>query len=77
MVEQDYRAFIPTITLPTLLIYGRANNPVMPGPVGRWIADAIPGSQLVELATAGHSPFWDDPPGFAAAINGFVTGASA
>nr|WP_310525171.1 alpha/beta hydrolase [Polymorphobacter sp.] len=72
MVEQDYRAIIPTITLPTLLVYGRTNNPVMPGPVGRWIAAAIRGSQLVELETAGHSPFWDDPSGFAAAVNDFA-----
>jgi len=72
MVEQDYRAFIPTIGVPTLLVYGRANNPVMPGPVGRWIAAALPGSRLVELAAAGHSPFWDDPAGFAGAVNEFA-----
>lgn len=74
MVEQDYRSLIPTLTLPTLLIYGRLNNPVMPGPVGRWIAEALPGSKLVELANAGHSPFWDDPAGFVAAINDFAAG---
>jgi len=72
MVEQDYRAFIPTIGVPTLLVYGRANNPVMPGPVGRWIAAVLPGSRLVELAAAGHSPFWDDPAGFAGAVNEFA-----
>jgi pimeloyl-ACP methyl ester carboxylesterase len=74
MVEQDYRAFLPSVTLPTLLIYGRANNPVMPGPIGQWMVGAIPHSQLVELKAAGHSPFWDDPEGFAGAINDFVTG---
>lgn len=71
MVRQDYRVMAATIGLPVLLIYGRAQNPVMPGPVGRWWQDAIKGSELIELAAAGHSPFWDDAPGFAVAVNAF------
>lgn len=69
MARQDFRALIPTIALPLLALYGRNNNPVMPGDVGRWIAEAAPG---VELTSAGHSPFWDDPAGFNAALNVFA-----
>lgn len=72
MVRMDFRALIPTLTLPILALYGRSNNPVMPGEVGRWIAAAAPHGELVELAGAGHSPFWDDAPGFNAAINAFA-----
>jgi pimeloyl-ACP methyl ester carboxylesterase len=50
----------------------RAANPVMPGEIGRWMQAAVPGSELVELAEAGHSPFWDDAPGFAAAVADFA-----
>jgi len=50
---------------------------VMPGPIGQWMAGAIPHSQLVELKAAGHSPFWDDPEGFAGAIDELCHGAQA
>jgi pimeloyl-ACP methyl ester carboxylesterase len=72
MVRQDYRADLAGIGLPTLLVYGRSNNPVMPGEIGRWMQGQIPGSELVELPDAGHSPFWDDPAGFAGAVARFA-----
>ena len=72
MVAQDYRAMLATIALPTLLVYGRATNPVMPGEIGRWMQGRISGSELVELRGAGHSPFWDDPQGFVAAVADFA-----
>ncbi|MGL6042833.1 MAG: alpha/beta fold hydrolase [Sandaracinobacteroides sp.] len=72
MVRQDYRADLSGITLPTLLVYGRSGNPVMPGEIGRWMQSRISGSELVELPGAGHSPFWDDPAGFTAAIADFA-----
>jgi pimeloyl-ACP methyl ester carboxylesterase len=72
MVRQDYRAMLSSISLPTLLVYGRAGNAVMPGEIGRWMQAQIKGSELVELAQAGHSPFWDDAPGFAHAVGDFT-----
>lgn len=72
MVRQDYRAALPGIKLPTLLVYGRSTNPVMPGPIGRWMQAQISGSRLVELESAGHSPFWDDPEGFCRAVAAFA-----
>ncbi len=72
MVAQDYRAMLGRISLPTLLVYGRATNPVMPGEIGRWMQGAIASSELVELPSAGHSPFWDDPDGFAGAVADFA-----
>jgi non-heme chloroperoxidase len=72
MVKQDFRAMLPSITLPTLLLYGRGNNPVMPGEVGRWMAERIPSSELVELPGGGHSIFWEDPAAFNAALADFA-----
>lgn len=73
MVKPDYREFLPSITLPTILIYGRGNNPVMPGRVGAWMADRIPGAELVELDGGGHTIFWEDPEAFNAALNAFAS----
>jgi pimeloyl-ACP methyl ester carboxylesterase len=72
MVRQDFRSLLPSVRLPTLLIYGRGNNPVMPGEIGRWMASQITGAELIELPAAGHSPFWEDPEGFNSALGGFA-----
>lgn len=72
MVTKDTRDMLPGLKLPTLLIYGRGNNPVMPGEVGRWMASRISGAELVELPHAGHSPFWEDPAGFNRALADFA-----
>lgn len=72
MVLPDFREMLASITLPTLLVYGRGNNPVMPGTVGRWMAERIPGAELVELDGGGHSIFWEDPYGFNAAVGDFA-----
>jgi non-heme chloroperoxidase len=72
MVKPDYRDFLPQISIPTLLVYGRRNNPVMPGRVGAWMAERIPDAELVELDGGGHSIFWEDPSAFNAALNDFA-----
>lgn len=72
MVKQDFREMLPGIGFPTLLLYGRKNNPVMPGEVGRWMAGQIPRSELVELDGGGHSVFWEDPAAFDTALNAFA-----
>ena len=72
MVKMDFRAMLPTVALPALLLYGRKNNPVMPGEVGRWMAGRLPRAELVELTGGGHSPFWEDSEAFNAALNAFA-----
>lgn len=72
MVKPDFRDFLPQIMVPTLLVYGRKNNPVMPGRVGAWMAERIPNAALCELDGGGHSVFWEDPAAFNAALNQFV-----
>lgn len=72
MVKPDFRDFLADIGLPTLLVYGRKNNPVMPGRVGAWMAERIPNATLVELDGGGHSVFWEDPDAFNAAVAAFA-----
>jgi non-heme chloroperoxidase len=72
MVKPDFRDFLANIPLPTLLIYGRKNNPVMPGRVGAWMAERVPNATLVELDGGGHSVFWEDPAAFNAAVTQFA-----
>jgi pimeloyl-ACP methyl ester carboxylesterase len=72
MVQADYRADAAAITLPTLLIYGRAGNATLPTELGRWLQGQIKGSRLVELQASGHSPFWEEPARFNAELAAFV-----
>ena len=45
---------------------------VMPGAVGKWMADRISHAELVELQGGGHSVFWEDPEPFNKALNAFA-----
>lgn len=74
MVAADYRADLPSINLPTLLIYGRMNNAPIPSEIGAWIAGQIPGARLERFEDAGHSPFYEQPGRFNQLISDFVTG---
>ncbi len=51
----DLRPVLPTITCPTLLIYGEQSN-FYPPATGAYVQQAIPGSQLKTYAAADHSP---------------------
>jgi pimeloyl-ACP methyl ester carboxylesterase len=71
--EHDLRAAAPSIAAPTLVIWGK-RDPVIPLKVGRRIAAAIPGAELVVFDT-GHAPQVSDPAGFAAQLIPFADAA--
>ncbi len=71
--EHDLRAQAPSISAPTLLVWGR-RDPVIPLRIGRKAAAAIPGAELVVLDT-GHVPHASDPEGFAAHLVPFADAA--
>lgn len=73
--EHDLRADAPSITAPTLLIWGR-RDPVIPVRLGKRAAALIPGSELVVLDT-GHAPHVSDPEGFADRLIPFADAAFA
>ncbi len=69
----DTRAVLPTIQVPTLLIY-RVDDADVLIDEGRWIATQIPGSKMVELPGASHL-FWSaDPTPILDEIEEFMTG---
>jgi non-heme chloroperoxidase len=75
MVPRDFREFLPTIRVPTLLLYGE-HSVVFPGPLGEWMHERIPDSELVTFSESGHSPHWEEPEKFNAAVADFVTRVS-
>jgi pimeloyl-ACP methyl ester carboxylesterase len=66
----DLRPLLPSLRLPVLVVNG--GRSAVPVEVGAWLADALPDGRSVVLPEAGHAPFWDDAPGFNAALRAFA-----
>jgi pimeloyl-ACP methyl ester carboxylesterase len=71
MVPRDFREVLPEIPVPTLLLYGE-HSAVFPGPLGEWMHEQIPDSELVTFAESGHTPQWEEPEKFNEAVADFV-----
>jgi class 3 adenylate cyclase len=69
----DTRAFLPSIHIPTLVL-SRRDDPVGPGPTGRYLAERIPGARFIELTGDEHLPWLGDAEALSAEIEHFVTG---
>jgi 3-oxoadipate enol-lactonase len=69
----DSTATLPTITVPTLVVFG-AEDVITPAETeGRSLADAIPGAKLVIIPNAGHLSNFEQPEAFNAAVREFLT----
>jgi pimeloyl-ACP methyl ester carboxylesterase len=64
-------ASLPNLRLPTLLVWGSKDR-IMPSRIGRQYLRLIPGSRLVTIPGAGHSPHLERPDAFAAVLREFV-----
>jgi pimeloyl-ACP methyl ester carboxylesterase len=53
-------ARLATLTMPALVVWGEA-DPYIPARFGRAFAQALPDAELLELADAGHWPWFDRP----------------
>jgi pimeloyl-ACP methyl ester carboxylesterase len=71
--EHDLRDEAPSITAPTLLIWGR-RDPVIPPKIGQRIAEMIPRARLIVLDT-GHVPHTTAPEAFASHLLPFAEAA--
>lgn len=69
--QLDLRPRAREITQPVLLI-GAQNDRVTPPGAARWMAEALPQAQLVEIPRAGHAPFVSHHEEVAAAIRTFL-----
>lgn len=72
IAEADLRDVLPTILIPTLLLYGEldARSPL---DVARETHASIPGSTLVILPEVGHMSNLEAPEAFNAAVRGFLS----
>lgn len=71
LINADLRAVVPTIDVPTLLLYG-SHSQVFPGAIGEWMHAQIPGSELIMFENSGHCPFWEEPDTFNKAVVSFL-----
>jgi pimeloyl-ACP methyl ester carboxylesterase len=69
----DYRPVLPTITVPTLLLYG-AEDVRSPVAVGEALRAQIPGARLEVLPGAGHMSFLEAPEAFDGAVRRWLEG---
>jgi pimeloyl-[acyl-carrier protein] methyl ester esterase len=72
----DLRPRMKDITQPVLIISGQNDRVTSPA-AARWLAQALPQSQLVEIPRAGHAPFVSHHLEVAAAVRGFLAGIGA
>lgn len=72
-VTFDYRAALPNIACPTLVLCGD-RDPVTPVEENRDLAARIPHARLVELPNCGHGTWRDDPAAAERALRDFITG---
>jgi pimeloyl-ACP methyl ester carboxylesterase len=72
----DVRPILPTITTPTLVIHAR-DDPVVGVQAGRYLADHIPGSRMLEVDGTDHAPWFSDPDRILTGIEEFLTGGHA
>ena len=67
----DYRALLPTITVPTLVVVGERDS-VAPLILSQEIAHGIPGAHIEVVPDAGHVVNGDAPEAFNALLRGFI-----
>lgn len=66
----DNRLDLQAVTVPTLVLQC-SDDVIAPEPVGRYVAERIPGSSFHQLAAKGHCPNLSDPDELAAAIKAY------
>jgi sigma-B regulation protein RsbQ len=67
----DAREHLPAVTTPTLVLQCQ-QDVIAPVQVGQYVADTIPGAQLVLLDATGHCPHLSAPEDTIAAIRDFL-----
>lgn len=69
---RDYTPILPTVTVPTLVLYGRSRHMCYGPSTGRYVAGSIPDSRFVILEKSGHMPFYEEPDEFNQAVAQFM-----
>lgn len=74
LFEVDVRDVLPAVRAPTLVLH-RVEDPFVRVTHGRYLAEHIPGADLVELPGADHVFFGEDADGLVDEIEAYATGA--
>lgn len=72
LLDVDARDVLPTITVPTVLIWGEADERA-PLPIAEAMRDAIPGAQLFTIPGAGHMSSLEQPDAFNRTVREFYS----
>jgi pimeloyl-ACP methyl ester carboxylesterase len=73
MAAADFRETVGEVDVPTLLLYG-GQSAIFPGPLGEWMHERLPDSELVVFEESSHCPFWEEPERFNRELGSFVSG---
>ena len=65
---RDYTEILPTVSGPSLAVYGNSDNPCFRPKMGRYISEQIPNARLMILEKSGHLPFYEQPEEFNQAL---------
>jgi pimeloyl-ACP methyl ester carboxylesterase len=68
--QPDELARLAAVRCPVLVVVGEQDEPFLA--VSRQMAETIPDAELVVIADAGHSPQFENPPAWRAALVGFL-----
>ena len=68
---QDYRGFVATYPVRTLLVWG-ADEKVVAAANGPWLQSAQPAAELVVFAQSGHCPMWEEPERFNQVVGDWI-----
>jgi pimeloyl-[acyl-carrier protein] methyl ester esterase len=71
MVNQDFRADLAAMKLPTLIAHG-GRSQLYSRAAAEWLAAALPDGQRVEFSDSGHAPHMEQPDAFNAALRDFA-----
>ena len=72
LMRADWRAKLPRIEAPTLVIWGEHDR-VCPLTIGHRIVDLVPDARLVVVEGAAHNPMWERPDAFARGVLDFLS----
>lgn len=69
--DVDLRSTVTAVRQPALIVSGLNDRVTLPA-AGRWLAQALPGARLLELARTGHAPLISHHAEVAAAMRDFI-----
>ena len=73
--QSDDLPAMASLPVPLLVLVGEQDKPLLAA--SRLMADAIPGSELVVIPDAGHSPQFENPEAWISALAGFLSALPA